>query len=167
MSVADLKARLADVPGIETLTQQLLGGRLVFGFNGMIASTDPLATDQEIDDAIRDAADMAKFGRMPAEKTPLPPVGLMPAPTSTETKPMSNPAPGSFAAGLRAMMDEARSGIAQARADGLAQVGEAVKKLGEAKVATAQVAGTMARTIEDEAASVMAELGQISNMGPE
>ena len=73
------------------------------------------------------------------------------------------PAPGSFAAGIRRMMDEARDGVAKARADGLAQVGEAVGKLNEAKVATTHVAGKMAAAIEDEAADVMAELGQISN----
>jgi hypothetical protein len=165
MSVADLKARLADVPGIETLTQQLLGGRQVFGFDGLIAAVDPLATDQEIEDAIRDTA-ARKAAYQAKAATPLPPVGLMPAPT-TETKPMSTPAPGSFAASLRAMMDEARAGVEQARTDGLAKVKDAVGKLGEAKVAVSQVTGSMARTIEDEAASVMAELGQISNMGPE
>lgn len=164
LSVAELKSRLADVPGIETLTLQMLGGRQMFGFDGLIVGVDPLATDQEIENAIREAA--ARKATYLAKATPLPPVGLMPAQT-TETKPMGTPAPGSFAASLRAMMDEARSGVAQARADGLAQVGEAVKQLGEAKTAIVQVTGTMARTITDEAASVMAELGQISNMGPE
>jgi hypothetical protein len=49
---------------------------------------------------------------------------------------MSTPIPGSFAASMRAMMDEARAGVAQARADGVAKVGEAVSKLNDAKVAT-------------------------------
>src|ERR1700730_5344782 len=31
MSISELKVRLADVPGIETLTMQLTGGRQVFG----------------------------------------------------------------------------------------------------------------------------------------
>jgi hypothetical protein len=78
-----------------------------------------------------------------------------------KTEPMTKP--GSFAAGIRAMMDEARAGVAKAREDGLAKVGDAVKKLDEAKVATVSVAGQMAKTIEDEAAEVMSELGQISN----
>ncbi len=76
---------------------------------------------------------------------------------------MTAPAPGSFAASLKAMMDEARAGVAQARADGLATVQTAVGKLADAKTATLHVAGTMAKTIEDEASSVLAELGQISN----
>lgn len=78
-----------------------------------------------------------------------------------EKTPMN--APGSFAAQLKAMMDEAKSGLAQARTDGLAKVGEAVGKLNEAKAAVATVSGTMAKTIEDEAAAVMSELGQVSN----
>jgi len=79
---------------------------------------------------------------------------------------MTAPAPGSFAASIRAMMDEARAGVAQARAEGLAKVGEAVTKLNEAKAATAQVAHSMAKTIADEADAVMSELGQISNLPP-
>lgn len=166
VSVADLKARLADIPGIETLTLQLILGRQVFGFDGLIAAVDPLASDQDIEDAIRNTANLAKFGRSSVERTPLPLVDLMPTP-ATETKSMGTPAPGSFVASIRAMMDEARAGVAQARTDGLAKVKDAVGKLGEAKVAVTQVTGSMAQTIEDEAASVMAELGQISNMPPE
>lgn len=156
MSINDLKDRLRDIPGIEGLTMTLIAGRQQFCFNGMIAATDPLATDQEIEDAIRSAAQLAAFGR-PSQSTPLPTVNL------TEPKPMTAPSPGSFAASIRAMMDEARAGVAQARTDGLAKVGEAVGKLNDAKVATTKVAGTMAQTIEDEAASVLSELGQISN----
>ena len=149
MSVVDLKQRLANVPGIESLSMQLIGGRQVFGWNGLIAAVDPMATDQEIEDAIRNTADLAKFGRLPSVNI-------------TETKQMSTP-PGSFAASIRAMMDEARAGVAQARTDGLAKVGEAVGKLNDAKVATAKVSSTMAQAIEDEAAAVLSELGQISN----
>lgn len=75
----------------------------------------------------------------------------------------TTPAPGSFAADIRAMMDEARAGVAQARADGRAKVGEAVQKLHQAKTATAHVADKMAGMIHDEASDVLAELGQISN----
>lgn len=65
------------------------------------------------------------------------------------------------------MMEEARAGIAQARSDGLAKVGEAVQKLNDAKLQTQQVTGSMAKTIADEADAVLAELGQISNLPPE
>jgi hypothetical protein len=72
-------------------------------------------------------------------------------------------APGSFAASLKAIVDDARAGLAQQRVDGVAQVQAAVGKINEAKAAVAHVTSSMAKTIEDEAAAVLAELGQISN----
>lgn len=91
----------------------------------------------------------------------LPAVELAPPPAAKTAR--APVVPGSFAASIRAMMDEARQGIAQARAEGLAKVGAAVGKLNEAKAATAHVTGQMVATIESEAADVMAELGQFSN----
>lgn len=156
MSIETIKARLADVPGIENLTSNILLGRQVFGFNGLIAGVDMNATDPEIEDAIRATAALA-LNRV-SQATPLPIVNV------TETAPAMTTAPaGSFAANLRAMVDEARAEVAQARTDGIAKVVEAIGKMKEATAATAKVSGTMARTIEDEAASVLAELGQISN----
>ncbi len=76
---------------------------------------------------------------------------------------MTTPAPGSFAAELRAMLDEGLAGVEQAKADGRAQIREAVGKLGEAKVATQKVTGSMAKNITDTAATIMSDLGQISN----
>lgn len=151
-----LKFALADIDGIETLTQANVGGRMVFGFGVSAASTtigvDPAATDDQIIAAIRKAAEA---------KQPVP-AATAPAPQPKDTT-MSTPAPGGFAASLRAMMDEARAGVAKARSDGLAQVQTAVGKLAEAKDATVKVAGATAKMIEDEAAATMAELGQISN----
>lgn len=150
MSINELRARMQDIPGIEGLTMQLAGGRQVFTIGGMVTSTTAFASDDEIETAIRNAL------RLPS--VPL---------IAEKPESASMTAPGSFAASIRAMMDEARAGVAQARADGLAKVTEAVGKLTEAKAATAQVAASMAKTIEDEAASALAELGQISNMPPE
>jgi hypothetical protein len=158
MSIADIKNRLrAVIPGIDNLTMALEAGSQVYTVNGISATVGAFASDAEIETAIR-----AALGAPAAPvATPLPSVNI-----TEQAKPvMTAPAPaqGSFAASIRAMMDEARAGVAQARADGLAKVSDAVGKLGEAKAATLHVAGTMAQTIEDEAASVMAELGQISN----
>lgn len=150
--IAELKTRLRDVPGIETLTRQLIGGRQVFGFNnGLIAAVDPSASDEEIERAIRVTAERkARYDALPKVSPVQPGVPKMSS-------------PGGFAASIRAMMDEARAGLEKSKADGLAKVGDAVGKLNEAKVATAKVAGVMAKTIEDEAAAVLSELGQISN----
>lgn len=156
MSVHEMKQALRDVPGIESLTMGLApNGSALVTIAGRTVEVSPTASNAEIALAFRE----------PAMSTPNVTVTPLPIVTySTRTEPMSTPAaPGSFAAGIRAMMNEARAGVAQARSDGLAKVSDAVGKLNEAKVATAHVAGTMAKTIEDEAADVMAELGQISN----
>jgi hypothetical protein len=93
-----------------------------------------------------------------AHFTPVPTVKL------TEGKPqLTTPAPGSFAASLKAIVDEAKAGIEQAKADGLAQVRDAVGDLSKAKEATLRVTGNMADTVKSQAADIMAELGQISN----
>jgi hypothetical protein len=96
----------------------------------------------------------------------------MPAPTplpSVEIAKAETPKPpnAGFAASIRAMMDEARSDLAKAREDGLSKVKGAVGKLKEAQSAVVQVTNSMAKSLEDEAESITAELGQISNMGPE
>lgn len=152
LSVHEMKQALRDVPGVESLTMATApNGNALLTIAGRTVEVSPSASNEEIADAFRVFA-----------ITRIPSVNYAPPP-ATRTKPMTNPAPGSFAASLKAMMDDARAGIAQARADGTAKVGEAVSKLNEAKTATAHVAGTIAATIESEAADVMAELGQISN----
>lgn len=150
MSVHELKEYLRDVPGVESLTMGYApNGNLLVTIAGRTVEVSPTTSNAEIAISFRE----------PTMSTPLPTVAF-----SIRTEPMSTPtAPGSFAASLKAMMDEARAGIAQARADGAAKVGDAVSKLNEAKTATLHVAGTIASTIEDEAADVMRELGQISN----
>lgn len=139
----------------------LIGGRQAFGFNGLIAAVDPNASSDEIENAIRSTSQLASLGRSPAEKqnaaTPLPTVNL------TEPKTMTAPAPGSFAASLKAMMDEAKNGLAHAQSAGRARVKEAVGKFADATVATGKVSETIATQIEDAASSTLADLGQISN----
>lgn len=160
MSVHELKQALSDVPGVESLTMvQAPNGNTLVTIAGQTVEVSPAASNAEIALAFREPA----MSTPNVAVTPLPPsVAYAPAPT--RTAPMTTPAaPGSFAASLKAMMDEARAGIVQARADGAAKVSDAVSKLNEAKTATAHVAGTIAATIEDEAADVMRELGQISN----
>lgn len=164
MDLAGLKAKLADIAGIEGLTETIIGGRRVYGFDGLLAAVDINSDQAAVEAAIRNGvalrAERVDGVGLAAVAGGL---DLAPFPPQPKGKPMSTPAPGSFAASIRAMMDEARDGVARARADGLTQVRDAVGKLHEAKDATIHVAGQMAATIEDEAASVMSELGQISN----
>ena len=162
MSVHEMRQALSAIPGAESLTVSLAedgSGDEVVTIAGRSVRVRPGASHEEIALAFREPA----MSTPNVTVTPLPaPVAYAPTPTRTNRM-TTNPAPGGFAASLRAMMDEARAGVEQARADGLAKVGEAVQRLNDAKAATAHVAGKMAATIEDEAAAVVSELGQISN----
>jgi len=56
MSIADLKMRLADVQGIETLSMALEAGRILLRWGaGYSATVDAAASDGEIETAIRSA----------------------------------------------------------------------------------------------------------------
>jgi hypothetical protein len=56
MSIADLKMRLADVQGIETLSMPLEAGRILLRWGaGYSATVDAAASDGEIETAIRSA----------------------------------------------------------------------------------------------------------------
>lgn len=152
MSIESLKQRLSHIPGIQNLTMRLEAGQEVYSVGAGFASVQPGASDAEIEQAVLSVTPRS------VNVTPLPA-----APLINESKPMSAPVPGSFTASIKAMIDSARADLEQAKTDGLAKVSGAVGKLAEAKTSTLNVAGQMAKTIEDEAASVMSELGQISN----
>lgn len=158
MSVHELKQSLRAIPGAESLTLGYApNGDELVTIAGRTVQVRPGASNAEIELAFREPP----MSTPNVIVTPLPPSVSYNQPQGNTMT--STPAPGGFAAGIRAMMDEARAGVEKARADGLAKVGEAVQKLNDAKAATEHVAGSMAKTIEDEAASVLAELGQISN----
>jgi len=165
MSIEEIKQRLRDVPGIENLTMRLEGGNQVFSLGGPFAPVSVTATAEEIDAAIRALSVQAASPGVPlgvvksimnAQSATLAPVNFAPPPAAA-------PAPMSFAASLRAIMDNARADLERARQVGTAKVTDAASKLAEAQAATLHVTGTIAKTIEDEAAAVMAELGTISN----
>lgn len=154
MDVAALKARLSDVPGIETLTETAIGGRLVYGFSGLVAAVDPSSSEDQVVAAIRNAATL--------RAAPMPPVQPQPKGPA-----MSAPAPGGFAAQIRGMLNSARADLEAVKQDGLKQVAAAVGEMREAQSQVQNVTAGMAKVIRDETADVLAELGQISNMPPE
>lgn len=165
-----IKARLAtEIPGILAATSHLEGGKQVIRINGVSAIVGPFASDNEIEAAIRLALDKPKQDAAVTETdqapqadaehvTELPPAAILAEPT-----PPPAPRAGGFAASLKALMDDARAGVAQARADGTAQVQTAVAELHKAKAAVVHVTGKMAQTINDEVADIRGELSQISN----
>lgn len=165
-----IKVKLRDVPGIEQLAFTEVGDRLVAAFNGVTTSTAHNASEDQMMAAIRNAASL-RVAMLRAPNTTAPELSPQPLPSPTapaapETKPMSAPAPGGFAAGLKAILDEAKAGVVQAQANGTAKVKEAAQRLNQAAVQTIAVADTMAQQIDDQTHAVLSELGQISNMPP-
>jgi len=53
MSIADLKTRLHDVPGIETLTMVMEAGRQNYTLNGRVIAVDAAASDFQVEQATR------------------------------------------------------------------------------------------------------------------
>ncbi len=154
MSVHELKQALRDIPGAESLTLAYApNGNELVTIAGHTVEVSPHASAAEI---------ALAFQTPNVTVTPVPPVDYAPAPT-IGTKTMSTPNPGSFAASIRAMLDQGRAGVEKAKADGLAQVSAAVNKMNDAKDATAKVSASIAASIHSEVADVMAELGQFSN----
>ncbi|WP_315731622.1 MULTISPECIES: hypothetical protein [unclassified Bradyrhizobium] len=158
MSIAELRDRLRDIPGIETMTMQTVMGRQLFGLNGKLIGVPVTADDAEIERVIRLAISSDKAG----EIIPSPSAALLPELTQTKPEPRATMS-GSFAASIKAMVDAAKADLEQAKADGLAEVQGAIGKLGEAKSAVKHVTGSMARSIHGQVDDIMAELGQITN----
>jgi hypothetical protein len=153
-----IKAKLPDIAGIEQLAITIVGDRAVAAFNGLTTSVAHNASEDQIIAAIRNAASLrASMLRAPNETAP----ELSPQPLPTK-----GPAMNSFAASLKAVLDEAKANVARAQVEGVAKVKEAAGRLNDAAAQTARVADTMAGQIHDQADAVLAELGQISNMPP-
>jgi hypothetical protein len=64
-----LKAALPDIIGIESLTETIIGGRKVYGFNGLIAAVDMNADEAAIESAIRSAAALRPVTSQPKGNT--------------------------------------------------------------------------------------------------
>jgi hypothetical protein len=162
--LSELRQELGGVPGIDTLQVAFGAGQQHITLNG---HTVTLGVNASIDE-IRKALGLEPMTETNATTaTPVPQNQLAAPQTAPAAPPKPAPATGGFAAQLRAIIDEARAGVAQAQADGLAQVRQEAAKLNGAKAQIVQVTGNMAKTIADQTASVLAELGQISNMPPE
>jgi len=144
---------------------QVVMGRQLFGINGKLIGVPMSADDAEVEGTIRAAlaSNLTVAEIVPAES---PSAALLPPLTQPEqpkAPSMTAPAPGSFAASLKAILDEARAGLSQAKEDGAALVKSAVGELSDATASVKHVTGSMAQSIKDEADAVRAELGQISN----
>jgi hypothetical protein len=169
MSINDLKSRMADIPGIDHLTMQIVMGRQCFGLNGKLIGVPMTADDGEVEGTIRAAVastlTAAEIVKVPDE-APSPSAALLPPlvqPEAPKVQPRPAIAPGGFAASLKGMLDDAQAQLAKAQYTGRARVQQSVDKFSMAIAAVGKVSESKAKEIEDAADSVLADLGQISN----
>ncbi|WP_342711524.1 hypothetical protein AAFG13_06690 [Bradyrhizobium sp. B124] len=144
MSIADLKSRLPDVPGIETLTLALSAGhqRLTWADGSMSANVGAFASDQDIEDAIRNAH------RLPS-------VALIPETSQGAT--MSVTGAGFAGGNLKTQL----AAIRQKMQDGQAKMAASLAKMDQAATAHNQLADT----VSAEADALLADIGQFTNGG--
>lgn len=157
MSIEDLKQRLANVPGIEKLTMRLEAGKQVFSVGGGFVAVDPLATDPEIEAAIRSVPAPAAAPNI----TPLPAVTMTdPAPTPAKVATAMPTSPADAHMTVKDMM--------QAHMDTMRNIQEAQFALLQAtldrqvKAVSASV-GTVADKIDGQTDDFLAMMGQFSN----
>lgn len=141
MSINDVRARMSDIPGIDGLTMQLLGGRQCFSWgNGMLVAVDPMATDQEVETAIRNAS------RLPS-------VSMIP--DKPKEAAMSITGASHVSLSLKDMMEQRK----QAMADGHAKLQGAFAKMDQATAALNSVGDKVAAEADD----LLASVGQFTN----
>ncbi|VIO73867.1 hypothetical protein [Bradyrhizobium ivorense] len=94
MSILDLKQRLHDVPGIETLSMHMAFGKQIYGFGNKTVSLPASASDIDVMFAIREAAKEIPAGT-PAQPASGPSAADVVTPTATagEASPVSGTSP--------------------------------------------------------------------------
>lgn len=169
MGISDyLRAKLAGLPGIESATSQLIGGRQIIRIGAIEAHVGSFASDNEIERAIRSALNMADPDTTEPIATPMPTVALVEEPKpdapAPVVAPVAKPAPmitknrtgaSFFASLIREQQAALKEKFAKAGEDMLSLMGE-MNELADA--ATQQVQHGKA-----EAADLRAALGMNSN----
>jgi len=152
LSVSDLKLRLADVSGIETLTMGLEAGKIVLRWSGYSAAVDAAAADADIEAAVRRAIKLPPVDLIPDRPAPAP------AQTSGGSTVSVNPA-------------DTMSALDRVMSDHVRQMGEihaAQIKILEASLArqrdtVANGVGAMAQKIESQTDDFAAMMARYTN----
>jgi hypothetical protein len=154
MSIHDLKSRMSDVAGIETLTMGLEAGRIVLRWDGYSAAVDASASDAECEAAVRNAIK-------------LPPVSLIPdkpaavaasAPSTGVSKMSTNPA--STGASVKQIMEQHTSMMGEIQT---AQLRILESTLARQRETVAGAVGKIAQQIDGQTDEFLSALGQFSN----
>lgn len=160
---AAVKARLADVPGIDGMSVSNIAGRMQFGMDGKIAAVDENASDAEIDAAIR-----ATFGGKTVTDTTITtaapaaaatPVPAAPSPVTAVPK---TPALPSNVTGAAHVGTTLKDMLTQRKSAMIAAHEKLSANFAKLDVAT-EALNTVADNVGGEADDLMATLGQFTN----
>ena len=155
MSIADLKVRLADVPGIETLSMALEAGRITVRWGaGHSASVDAAASDNEIEDAVRNAIKLAPVSLILDKPAAIP----APAPSTGVSSMSSNPA--SAGASVKALMEDHVRMMGDIHQ---AQLRILESSLARQRETVAGAVGKVAEKIDGQTEDFLAIMGQFAN----
>jgi len=154
MSIADLKLRLADVPGIENLSMALEARRIRLRWGtGYSASIDAAASDADIEAAIRNAITLPSVSLVPDKPAAM----AAPTPNGVSST-TSNPA--SAGASVKALMEDhvrMMGDIHQARLRILES------SLSRQRETVAGAVGKVAEKIDGQTEDFLAIMGQFAN----
>jgi len=154
MSIHDLKFRMSDVAGIETLTMGLEAGRIVLRWDGYAAAVDASASDAECEAAVRNAIKLPSVSLIPDEPAAI----AAPAPSNGASTMSSNPA--SAGASVKQMMEEHTRMMGEIQQ---AQLRILEGTLARQRETVAGAVGKIAQQIEGQTNEFLSALGQFSN----
>jgi len=158
MSVADLKTRMADVPGIHSLTMAIEAGRIMLRWGDHSAAVDATASDVEIEAAIRDAIKLPPVALIPEKQN----AGeTMPSavPAQPSSKPMSTQ-PAHAGLSVKQMMEDHAKQMADIHA---AQIEILKSTLARQRDTVANAVGTVASKIDAQTDEFLSIMGQFAN----
>jgi hypothetical protein len=154
MSIYDLKSRMSDVAGIETLTMGLEAGRIVLRWAGYSAAVDASASDAECEAAVRNAIKLPPVSLIPEK-----PAAVAAAVQSTGVAKMStNPA--SAGASVKQMMEDHTRMMGEIQQ---AQLRILDATLARQRDTVAGAVGKIAQQIDGQTDEFLSALGQYSN----
>jgi hypothetical protein len=155
MSIADLKVRLADVPGIETLSMALEAGRITLRWGpSYSASVDAAASDSDIEAAIRSAMKLPPVSPIPDK----PAVIAAPVPSNGVSSMSSNPA--SAGASVKTLMEDHVRMMGDIHQ---AQLRILESSLARQRETVAGAVGKVAEKIDGQTEDFLAIMGQFAN----
>lgn len=158
MSIADLKTRLADVPGIQNLSMMLQGGKIMLRWaETHMAAVDAAAGDSEVVDAVRAASRLPGMGSLVS----IPPATPAAAPISQEVKPMATDVTGGVTAGasIRDMLENHKHQMADLLEGHKATMQEGFDK----QIRAVTAIGGLAASINRDGDDLLALVGQYTN----